>query len=75
MKLIKAASLSHPCYQRILEWLGLEGTSKISLFQLGCQSLHQEPAQSAQGAIQPGCEQLQEWGTHDFFMRCMADWL
>jgi len=47
-----------------MECLGLEGTLKLTQFQLlpwaGCPP----PAQTAQGPVQPGLECLQGWGIH-----------
>jgi len=40
---------------RILEWLGMEGTSKIIQFQPPCHGkAHQPPDQAAQSHVQPG---------------------
>jgi len=55
--------------QRIIEWLGLEGTSRIIKLQppchrQGCQPPHLILDQAAQGSIQPGFEHLQGWGIH-----------
>jgi len=49
----------------VIVWLGLEGTSKIILFQPPClgQGCH-PPDQVAQGPFQPGLEHLQGWDTH-----------
>jgi len=48
---------------RIIEWVGLEGTLKdpipIPLLKAHCPLL----AQAAHVPIQPGLEQLHEWGT------------
>jgi len=57
--------------QRIIGWLGLEGTSKIIQSQppscgQGCHPLNQAPAQAAQGPIQPSLENLKGWGIHNF---------
>jgi len=57
-------------YHRCIEWLGLEGTSKIIKFQPPCcrmsyQVLDQAPAQAAHSPIQPGLEHLQGWGIHN----------
>jgi len=51
---------------RIIEWLGLDGTSK---FQMPCQRQCCQPLealdQTAQGPIQPGLDHLQGWGIHN----------
>ena len=54
---------------RIIEWLGLEGTSRTIKLQPPCcrqgpQPPNLIPAQSAQGPIQPGLEHLQGWSGH-----------
>ena len=56
-------------YNRIAEWLGLEGTSRIRKLQpfhhrQGCQPLHLILDQVAQDPIQPGLEHLQGWMGH-----------
>ena len=48
---------------RVIEWIGLEGTSSITKFQLpchrqGCQLLDHIVDQVAQGPIQPGLKHL-----------------
>jgi len=53
----------------MIEWLGLEGTSRITKFQppycrQGCQPPHLVPDQAAQGRIQPGLEHFWGWGIH-----------
>jgi len=56
----------------IIEWPGLDGTSKSIWFQLhccqqGCQPLDQTPPnQLAQGAISPGLGHFQGWEIHSF---------
>jgi len=65
MALTSRKELNH----RILEWLGLEGTSRIIklqtlCFMQGCQLSHLILDQAAQGPIQPGREHLQGWGIH-----------
>ena len=54
---------------RITEWLGLEGTSRITKLQpphhtQGHQPPHFRPAQAAQGPIQPGLQHLHGWTGH-----------
>ena len=56
-------------YRRIIEWLGLGGTSRIMKLQSthsrqGHQPPHLIPDQAAQGPIPPGHEHLQGWGIH-----------
>ena len=56
-------------YHRIIEWLGLEGTSSIIKLQpphhrQSCQTPHLILDQAAQGPLQPGLERLQGWGIH-----------
>jgi len=56
-------------YHGIIEWLELEGTSRIMKLQLPhCRQSHHPPhlilGQAAQGPIQPGLEHLQERGIH-----------
>ena len=48
---------------RIIEWLGLEGTSKPTLPQPLLWTVLSPPAQAAQGPIQPCPEHLQGWST------------
>jgi len=53
----------------VIEWLGLEGTSRVIKLQPSCcMEGHQPPYlildQVAQGPIQPGLEHLQGWGIH-----------
>ena len=45
---------------RIAEWLGLEGTLKITELQPPATGWVPPPAQAAQGPIQPGLEHLEE---------------
>lgn len=61
MRLAGQALQTGVLYRRIPEGLGLEGASKI-ITRHG-QGRH-PPHQAAQGAIQPGPETLQGWGTH-----------
>jgi len=54
---------------KVIEWLGLEGTSRIFKLQppchrQSCQSPHLILDQAAQGPIQPGLEHLQGWTGH-----------
>ena len=56
-------------HQRIIEWLGFEGTSRIMKLQSVChRHSHQPPYlildQAAQDPIQPGLEHLQGRGIH-----------
>ena len=56
----------------IIEWLGLERTSRIIKLQPSCcrqghQPPHLIPDQAAQGPIQPGLEHLQGWGIHSLW--------
>jgi len=65
MALTSRKELNH----KIIEWLGLEGTSRIIKLQplccvQGCQLSHLILDQAAQGPIQPGREHLQGWGIH-----------
>lgn len=60
------------CRPRIIELSGLEGTSRIMNLQLPCHRQAQQPPhlildQAVQGHIQPGLEQLQEWGISNLF--------
>ena len=53
----------------LVEWLGMEGTSRIiklqpPCYRQGCQPPHFILDQAAQGPIQPGLEHLQGWGIH-----------
>ena len=55
---------------RVTEWPGLEGTSRITKLQpprhrQGHQPPHFILDQAAQGPIQPGLEHLQGWGIHN----------
>ena len=57
-------------HHRMTEWPRLEGTSRIMKLQPLCHSQgHQIPYlildQAAYSPIQPGLEQLQEWGIHN----------
>ena len=57
-----------PHSHRIIEWLGVEGTSRIIKFQLPChrqgwKPLDQELDQVAQSPIQPGIKHWQGWPT------------
>ena len=59
-------------FHRIIEWLGLKGTSRINKFQppshrQGYQLIDQVLDQAAQGPRQPGLEYLQRWGIHSLF--------
>lgn len=69
---LKAERLRQPLQQSLIrriiivvtEWIGLEGTLKITSFQLPCHGQGQFPLdQFAQSLIQPGLERLQGWGT------------
>lgn len=52
---------------RILEWIGLKGILKITLFQSPFHRQGQLPLdQAALYPIQPGLEQFQGWGIHSF---------
>ena len=59
-------------FQRVTEWPGLEGTSKIMNLQPppATGQVHQPPNlildQAAQGPIPPDLEHLQGWGIHNF---------
>ena len=55
---------------RIIEWFGLEGTSRIMKLQPSCCRQGRQPSylildQAAQCSIQPGLEHLQGWGIHN----------
>ena len=55
---------------RIIEWLGLEGSSRIIRLQPRCHWQGHQPLyllldQAAQGPIQRGLEHLQEWSIHN----------
>ena len=57
---------------RIIEWLGLEGTSRIIKLQSHCRRQGRQPphsilGQAAQSPIQPGLECLQGGGLHSLF--------
>ena len=56
-------------FHRIIEWLGLEGTPRITKFQppccsQGCQPPHLILDQAAKGPIQPALEPLHGRGIH-----------
>ena len=50
----------------IIEWIGLEGTLKITELQPPAMGWFPPPAQAALGPIQPGLEHLQGRGIHSF---------
>ena len=67
--------LSCKSYSRIIEWLGLEGISRIMNLQPPCHRHGHQPPHlilhhAAQGPIQPGLEHLHGRSIHNLWSAC-----